>query len=387
MEREQDIEQIFKKAFEHYQPAVDPGVWTGVKAGLTAAKAGATAGSAILGKIGLAAIIAGAVALVTVQEVQLHKAQDQQHESAPAPVEQVQADQVKTPEDVAKTSQTGSETGTVASAETKKEKSHSFPPEVEKAFEEHAKSNTRTNSSENAGEASGAGLKKAPAVGANTKPGTASNQNTPQAEKGKPATPAKKVAEEQAAVPLEAALSANPQGGPTPLDVHLSIQANKEIARIDWDFGDGNRIAGNKSLHYTYGFPGDYLITANITDREGTVVTLTEWIKVKGEDHADKPKSELQLPEDAGSGFVLTPNGDGINDEFSLVAVAHISEFRVSIFSQGGGLVYESHDPSFQWNGRDRGGKIVPNGTYYIQITALGMDEQPFEFKKFITVR
>src|SRR5690606_26674477 len=126
---------------------------------------------------------------------------------------------------------------------------------------------------------------------------------------------------------------------------------------------------------------------AHITDREGTVVTLTEWIKVKGEDRAVKPKSELQLPEDAGSGFVLTPNGDGINDEFSLAGVANISEFRVSVFSQGGGLVYESNDPNFQWNGRDRAGKIVPKGTYYIQITALGMDEQPFDFKKFITVR
>jgi gliding motility-associated-like protein len=60
---------------------------------------------------------------------------------------------------------------------------------------------------------------------------------------------------------------------------------------------------------------------------------------------------------------VFTPNGDGVNDGFTLGQFP-ADGYIVSIFDRWGVLVYESADPAQLWDGKHNG-KDVPEGVYY----------------------
>jgi gliding motility-associated-like protein len=57
----------------------------------------------------------------------------------------------------------------------------------------------------------------------------------------------------------------------------------------------------------------------------------------------------------------FTPNGDGINDVFKVVAVGAAS-FEINIFNRWGDVVYSSSDTEEAWVGDTRS-----NGTYFIE--------------------
>ncbi len=66
---------------------------------------------------------------------------------------------------------------------------------------------------------------------------------------------------------------------------------------------------------------------------------------------------------------VFTPNGDRINDIFE-VESENLTDFHVVVINSNNSVVFESNDPDFKWDGRDRSGQIVPAGTYVYFITA-----------------
>ena len=79
---------------------------------------------------------------------------------------------------------------------------------------------------------------------------------------------------------------------------------------------------------------------------------------------------------------VFSPNGDGINDFYTLgytnedgERVGGVSnpcndEVKVQIFNRWGALVFENNDfPEFQWDGTNKGGGKVSPGTYFVVIT------------------
>ncbi len=58
----------------------------------------------------------------------------------------------------------------------------------------------------------------------------------------------------------------------------------------------------------------------------------------------------------------FSPNGDGINDLFSM-AGAEREEYRLQIFDRWGELIHQSEDPSASWDGTVNG-EVVPVGVY-----------------------
>ena len=79
------------------------------------------------------------------------------------------------------------------------------------------------------------------------------------------------------------------------------------------------------------------------------------------------------------SGF--TPNGDGLNDGFSLVTrfVKHgdlkeIKDFRLSVFNRWGEMIYDSYDVDESWDGRYQD-KDCQQGAYIYQIRLTGIDK------------
>lgn len=69
---------------------------------------------------------------------------------------------------------------------------------------------------------------------------------------------------------------------------------------------------------------------------------------------------------------VLTPNGDGMNDEFR-IPNKHLNAFRMQIFNRWGHLVFQSERVEQAWDGVIDG-TIAPSGTYYYLVEYEGFD-------------
>ncbi len=96
---------------------------------------------------------------------------------------------------------------------------------------------------------------------------------------------------------------------------------------------------------------------------------------------------------------VFSPNGDGINDFYTLgytnedgERVGGVSnpcndEVKVQIFNRWGALVFENNDfPEFQWDGTNKGGGKVSPGTYFVVITGTYGSETITLGQRSITV-
>jgi len=73
---------------------------------------------------------------------------------------------------------------------------------------------------------------------------------------------------------------------------------------------------------------------------------------------------------------VITPNGDGLNDEWIIDCIVNYPDNKVEIFNEWGDLVarYTNYDNvSRVWKGTDLRGMHVPDGTYYYVLTIKDM--------------
>jgi gliding motility-associated-like protein len=84
------------------------------------------------------------------------------------------------------------------------------------------------------------------------------------------------------------------------------------------------------------------------------------------------PLSELIIPN------VFTPNGDGINDLFTLKSKA-LRFVRAELYNNWGLKLYEWGTVHGGWDGRTETGVEVPQGTYYYIIIAQGVDGKEYK--------
>jgi len=80
---------------------------------------------------------------------------------------------------------------------------------------------------------------------------------------------------------------------------------------------------------------------------------------------ADTSQSfQVMVLQQASYNKLLTPNGDGINDELKIDHIEAYPDNRIQIFDYSGKLMYEKSGYQNDWDGRING-KLVANGTYY----------------------
>lgn len=60
----------------------------------------------------------------------------------------------------------------------------------------------------------------------------------------------------------------------------------------------------------------------------------------------------------------FTPNGDGINDTWSVSNTSYYEEYHIEVFSRWGQKVFDAKNPFEKWDGKSFGSP-VPDGTYY----------------------
>ena len=61
---------------------------------------------------------------------------------------------------------------------------------------------------------------------------------------------------------------------------------------------------------------------------------------------------------------VFTPNGDGINDYFTLQTIEG-GRYKLFVYTRSGVLVYSSESPKIFWDGRSLSGIEMRQGIYY----------------------
>lgn len=129
---------------------------------------------------------------------------------------------------------------------------------------------------------------------------------------------------------------------------------------VRWDFGDGTTDDGLVVKH-TYNKPGKYLVKMVVVGNDKVNYEETQEVLVKSKSSIDNVPN------------VITPNGDRINDYFS-VKTTDIETFVISIRDNKGNEIFNSTDIDFSWDGTDFSGNVVEKGMYTYLIIAEGKD-------------
>lgn len=69
---------------------------------------------------------------------------------------------------------------------------------------------------------------------------------------------------------------------------------------------------------------------------------------------------------------IVTPNGDGINDTWTIINIERFSGTVVRIFNRWGNEVFRTNTYNNDWNGTNQSGKTLPAGSYYYQLDQSG---------------
>lgn len=115
-------------------------------------------------------------------------------------------------------------------------------------------------------------------------------------------------------------------------------------------------------------------VKENNTQKE---VSNTDVKTLKENEETQKAYSLGELPN------VFTPNGDGNND-FLFIESEGLVDFTIVVLDAKQKVMFESNDPNFKWNGLDKAGNVVPEGSYGYYIIAR--DKNGNKVNKFVAL-
>lgn len=176
---------------------------------------------------------------------------------------------------------------------------------------------------------------------------------------------------------INASFNTSVTSGLMPLPVtftNTSIFGTNPVGtNYSWSFGDGSTLASNDTtVIHVYNQSGNFPVI--LTAQNGFCIdTAMAYIKVD-------LLSYFVVPN------VFTPNGDGINDVFTFDAV-NMGEIHVLIYDRWGLKMFESTATgNVKWDGKNKGGSTVTDGTYFYIITATGLDNKTYDLKGTVNV-
>lgn len=163
-----------------------------------------------------------------------------------------------------------------------------------------------------------------------------------------------------------ASINSTAIGGAVPLIVNLSNKGSGKINK--WNFGDGKTAKNIANPVHVYDTPGIYTVVLTSTSVDGKTKSDSIKIEVYG-------NSSLS---DIASSF--TPNDDGDRDYF-IINSENIKNMNATILEGNGTIVYSYKGVEIKWDGRNKKGEKVKEGTYYYIIDAEGIDGKKIEKK------
>ncbi len=143
--------------------------------------------------------------------------------------------------------------------------------------------------------------------------------------------------------------------------IALKVVGSGIVDNVVWSFGDevnanGPAAAISNATSHLYTASGIYEVSAMVTDSHGCTYNLGKEVEVK-------------RITGAYIATAFTPNGDGINDEWS-AGFLRVANLTLKVFNRWGQLVYQTNTPDFKWDGSGPNGDDVPSGVYVFHLRA-----------------
>jgi len=120
-----------------------------------------------------------------------------------------------------------------------------------------------------------------------------------------------------------------------------------------WSFGDGS-FSTEFSPSHMYSTSGFYDVVLEVLNTNGCSNSLQLLIEI--------PEDQLLYIPNS-----FTPNGDQLNDEFTVVG-SGLEFYQIQVYDRWGGLIYESLDINSPWDGTSVNGADMNKGTYMFII-------------------
>jgi len=150
-----------------------------------------------------------------------------------------------------------------------------------------------------------------------------------------------------------------------PLSMEIITNFNNSIATINKDL----EIVPNINKYFT---ESDSLLY-QVCDKHGDCHQAWVFISLNQE-----VEQKIFIPQ----GF--SPNGDGINDTFTIPDFENVQDISIYIYNRRGNLLYEDNKYNNNWDGYankgDYKGQLLESGTYYYLMKVNGIGD----FKGFI---
>ncbi|TAE59580.1 MAG: hypothetical protein EAZ89_02365, partial [Bacteroidetes bacterium] len=141
---------------------------------------------------------------------------------------------------------------------------------------------------------------------------------------------------------------------PSPI-VNFSLAGNILGDRYEWNFSDGTTDNSDAPAHQ-FAYPGLYDVRLRVWDIYGCQYEINRDVEVKNVVVVHVPSA-------------FTPNGDGFNDRFFVVARL-IQQMSFGIYNRYGQEMFRSDSPDFIWNGTGPDGRPAPEGVYVYRLYA-----------------
>jgi len=173
-------------------------------------------------------------------------------------------------------------------------------------------------------------------------------------------------------VPFAIEISPSSLSDFAPWSTTFSLQATNDVVSYEWIL-DAELVSIAETFDYIFVDAGQYNVVVQAASSGGCEATDTLALNLQ------QFTSQLIVP----SSF--TPNFDGINDLFTVVA-EHLSTFEMLIYNRWGELLYQTNALLPGWKGFSDNGYSYPDGTYVYSINAMGKDGQVFQRSGSVTL-
>lgn len=146
--------------------------------------------------------------------------------------------------------------------------------------------------------------------------------------------------------------------------------------------GDSLELLASGGFTYKW-FPQDSVTDPN-NDLSYATVTTSQHIKLQAKNtHCIREDSLLltidlcltELPDGIPNG--LTPNGDGTNDSWDVPFIWYFTNNNIKIYNRWSNLVFKQNYYQGDWEGTNRNGNPLPDGTYFY-VLDLGNGREPY---------
>src|SRR5690606_1775166 len=83
---------------------------------------------------------------------------------------------------------------------------------------------------------------------------------------------------------------------------------------------------------------------------------------------------------------IITPNADGINDEYTFAAMNDLESYDIFVYNRWGNLVFTGNKQTAPWQGNTNAGENLADGVYFVLFNYKNCEQEVISLKKAVYV-